>query len=91
MYSEKYHNISLHFYHHADGLNLNGSISVENNARLGGPGSNKTDVINGYAFIPDPKDPAKILVNFPSVPGPAGECKYDDHAEDHERPVQRKF
>lgn len=55
------------------GLNLNGSISVENNARLGGPGSNKTDVINGYAFIPDPKDPAKILVNFPSVPGPAGE------------------
>ncbi|XP_072023731.1 uncharacterized protein [Amphiura filiformis] len=55
------------------GLNLDGTVSVENNARLGSPESENSTVINGFAYMPDPKEPAKLAVIFPSVGGPPGE------------------
>lgn len=50
------------------GLNIDGTISVNNNARKGGPDSNKTSGVFGYAFIPDPAKPGQILVDFPGSP-----------------------
>ncbi len=58
-----------------DGLNLDGTVSVENNARLGTPDSKNGTVIQGYAYAQDPSEPGKLSVVFPSVPGPPGECK----------------
>merc|ERR1740128_1474603 len=55
------------------GLNLDGTVSVENNARLKTPDSNSTSVINGFAYTDNPSEPGKLLVVFPSVPGPPGE------------------
>lgn len=50
------------------GLNIDGTISVTNNARKGGPDSHKTSSVSGYAFIPDPSKPGQILVDFPVSP-----------------------
>ena len=63
------------YYFSVDGLNLDGTVSVENNARLKTPDSKNGTVIQGFAYIENPNEPGKLLVNFPSVPGPPGECK----------------
>ena len=73
-------NITSLYYTQTDGLNIDGTISVTNNARKGGPDSHKTSSVSGYAFIPDPSKPGQILVDFPVSPD-LGECKYLDTAQ----------
>ena len=47
------------------GLQTDGSIGVHNYAKVGAP--NGTDyVIDGYAYIPDTKEPGKLKVHFDS-------------------------
>ena len=56
-----------------DALFPNGSVSVRNAQRIGGP-SGKPDIITGYANRPDPKVEGKLSVHLSGVPF-AGICK----------------
>ncbi|XP_072041454.1 outer membrane lipoprotein Blc-like [Amphiura filiformis] len=51
------------------GLNLDGSISVENSGRLKTPDGNLTQ-IQGFAYIPNPAYPGQLKVAFSIVPQP---------------------
>ena len=56
-----------------DALFPNGSVSVRNAQRVGGPGG-KPDALTGYADRPDPKVEGKLVVHLSGVPH-GGSCE----------------
>ena len=57
-----------------DGLNPNGTISVRNACRQKTP-DGKLEVVKGYAFRPNEKEPGQLKVVFPGILNVGGYCK----------------